>query len=78
MCLSPFQAASLVFLSVLCDVPLGGIRISKIGSQAAASLRIDNVSICAQWHIFCYTLFGDASTLLFQCANPAALDVFLI
>lgn len=53
MCLSPFQAASLVFLSALSDVPLGvELEFPGVGSQAAASLRIDNVSICAQWHIF--------------------------
>lgn len=66
MWLSPFQAASLVFLSALCDVPLDvELEFPGVGSQAAASLRIDNVSICAQWLIFCYTLFGDASTLPF-------------
>lgn len=67
MWLSPFQAASLVFLSVLCDVPQGvELEIPGVGSQAAALLRIDHVSsVCAQWHIFCYTLFGVAFTILF-------------
>lgn len=61
MWLSPFQAASLVFLSALCDVEL---EFPGVGSQAAASLRIDNVSLCAQWHIFA-TLYLEMHPLSF-------------